>query len=538
MDPPPPTSGPAAGWFADPAGQSGLRWWDGTAWTEHTAPWPDPAPAPAPTPPPRRRSRALIITLVVVVIGGLAGGLALSQPSSNQSWPNGIGPIAAFVSKDRGLAFLHSVPIHFQAPKAFDKQIASQDQADTPSERADVRRLSAQYRALGLIGGSVNLVGAQTALDSGGVLAYYSDAQKDITVRGTTLTPATKVTIAHEMTHALQDQHFNLTKLDNRADTSDKSFAMTAVEEGDAVLTQNDYAGSLSPAEQRKANAEENAPDTSTPPSGPAPSAGPTGNSDYLDVTSAVPYVLGPDFVLVLYNVGGIPMINGAFTHPPASELDIVNPTAYLLGQRTRDLRPPVLSSGEKRDGAPDTFGAFDTYMTLSGRMDARSALAAADAWDGGSMIQYTEAGKTCTKFDVVGATSAQSNVLSAAFSAWAHALPPQQATVTQRGQTTDVVACDPGSSGTAGTRSREHALDLIDERNTNIASAYLYANLRPRAALCVGDLSINDPTLLNAENTANSSFSAPGASVQKAIDSQTRQLIATCEARGDQLSP
>ncbi len=314
MDPSPPTSGPAAGWFADPAGPGGLRWWDGTAWTEHTAPLPHAEPAPTPT--PRRRSRALIITLVVVIIGGLAGGLALSQPASNQSWPSGIGSIAAFVSKDRGLSFLHSVPIHFQAPKAFDKEIAAQDQADTPSERADVRRVSAQYRALGLIGGSVNLVGAETALDAGGVLAYYSGAQKDITVRGTALTPATKITIAHEMTHALQDQHFDLTKLDNRADTSDKSFAMTAVEEGDAVLTQNDYAGSLPPAEQRKANAEENAPDTSKPPGGAAPSAGPTGNSDYLDVTSAVPYVLGPDFVLVLYNVGGIPMISRAFTHP------------------------------------------------------------------------------------------------------------------------------------------------------------------------------------------------------------------------------
>ena len=33
-EPAPSTGGPAAGWFPDPDGE-GLRWWDGTAWTDH-----------------------------------------------------------------------------------------------------------------------------------------------------------------------------------------------------------------------------------------------------------------------------------------------------------------------------------------------------------------------------------------------------------------------------------------------------------------------------------------------------------------------
>jgi len=32
----PATGGPAAGWYPDPQGQAGLRWWDGGRWTEHT----------------------------------------------------------------------------------------------------------------------------------------------------------------------------------------------------------------------------------------------------------------------------------------------------------------------------------------------------------------------------------------------------------------------------------------------------------------------------------------------------------------------
>lgn len=36
----------AAGWYADPAGSGGLRWWDGVAWTASTAPMPAPAMSP------------------------------------------------------------------------------------------------------------------------------------------------------------------------------------------------------------------------------------------------------------------------------------------------------------------------------------------------------------------------------------------------------------------------------------------------------------------------------------------------------------
>jgi hypothetical protein len=30
--------GPPAGWYADPAGAGGQRYWDGAAWTQHTEP--------------------------------------------------------------------------------------------------------------------------------------------------------------------------------------------------------------------------------------------------------------------------------------------------------------------------------------------------------------------------------------------------------------------------------------------------------------------------------------------------------------------
>ena len=468
----------------------------------------------------------------------LAAGLAWSQSPSAPTWPASIAPIASFVSHDRGLAFLHPVPVHFQSPRTFDRQTAAQDQPDGATQKAQVLLQAAEFRALGLLGGSVNLVEAQTALDTGSVQAYYDDVKKDIVIRGANLTPGTKVTLAHELTHVLQDQHFNLVELDDGSSTADEEFAVTAIEEGDAVLTENDYAASLPVREQQEATAEENAPvaaaaggtgaRTGTAPIGPT---GPTGNEDFLGISSEVPYVLGPDFVLLLYNMGGIGMTNRAFEHPPRSELDIVNPSAYLLHQATRVLPPPALGRGERRIGSPDSFGAFETYMTLAGDMDATTALAAADGWGGGSMTQYRHDGVSCTRLDLVGRTAPQSDALARDFTIWAGALRQREAVavVTRRGETTTVSACDPGRGATAGPRSREHALDVVDERNANMASAYLYADLPPAVALCVGDRSVGDAALLLAEAAQNNSSGAPPKSVQTTIDSQMRDLIGSC---------
>jgi uncharacterized RDD family membrane protein YckC len=45
---------PPRGWYPDPSGQGALRWWDGTAWTQHVAQAP-PQPPPQPPSAPARR---------------------------------------------------------------------------------------------------------------------------------------------------------------------------------------------------------------------------------------------------------------------------------------------------------------------------------------------------------------------------------------------------------------------------------------------------------------------------------------------------
>ena len=93
------TTTPRPGWYPDPAddapADAGYRWWDGTAWTDHTA---DHAYAPSPDDviavgPPRRQSRmvrAVAWTVVVaLVLTTSAGALLLlwSGPPSGSGRP-------------------------------------------------------------------------------------------------------------------------------------------------------------------------------------------------------------------------------------------------------------------------------------------------------------------------------------------------------------------------------------------------------------------------------------------------------------------
>lgn len=91
---------PQPGWYPDPSGTPGLRWWDGASWSEHTHQGasavatevlprpavPEYAPEPPAAPAPRGRWKpiGLVALLLVVAVLGVVGLIAsLTAPKLN-----------------------------------------------------------------------------------------------------------------------------------------------------------------------------------------------------------------------------------------------------------------------------------------------------------------------------------------------------------------------------------------------------------------------------------------------------------------------
>lgn len=98
---------PPAGWYDDPAGTAGSRWWDGTAWTDHVraqAPNDDPPPPPGevssswatePAMPlsMSRRGRATAVVASVAVVVGLVAATAVGLGFGTGAGPEPPGPL-------------------------------------------------------------------------------------------------------------------------------------------------------------------------------------------------------------------------------------------------------------------------------------------------------------------------------------------------------------------------------------------------------------------------------------------------------------
>src|SRR5205823_9089305 len=144
------------------------------------------------------------------------------------------------------------VKVEYLSAADFQKQVTDSPE-DLKNQRDEIEQAAAVFRAAGLIGGDVDLGQAVNETQAADVIAIYDPSTKKILVRGDgPFTVETRVTLAHELTHVLQDQHFDLQKLDKAATDSKtgSSDALTGLVEGDAVRIQKKYLAEQSAADR------------------------------------------------------------------------------------------------------------------------------------------------------------------------------------------------------------------------------------------------------------------------------------------------
>jgi hypothetical protein len=241
-------------------------------------------------------------------------------------------------------------------------------------------------RMLGLIPTSADLRQIQASILGDQVAGYYDPNSKRLAlVRDATGSSEAiaEITLAHELTHALDDQVFGIQ--DVGSSTSDRSLAYTALLEGDATFVMARYA-------QRYVSG--------TGLLGAALSSGGGGSvanlPPYIQSSLEFPYLSGEAFVAALHDVArGWKLVDFALEkRPPVSTEQVMHPLKYEANERplrvTLNLEP-VLPAG--RRSLSSTLGEFVTEQVLERHGVPREQAARAAAGWGGDRYELWELG-------------------------------------------------------------------------------------------------------------------------------------------------
>ena len=230
----------------------------------------------------------------------------------------------------RGLPFLK--PVAYRTiPRSELPSVLRQKLAQQVPDR-EFRSEEVALGALGLLPSSIDL--KKTYLDLLGeqIGAFYDQHSRELyTFSNQSLSNSqSRVILAHELTHALEDQHFHLENLPLEAEgNDDRALAASALVEGDATLVMDRYMiGDLSTSALKDSLASALTTDVRQLVAAPR----------FLRETLVFPYLKGQDFCQALYTHGGWKALADAFRHPPSSSSQILHPERFLALPRQEPL--------------------------------------------------------------------------------------------------------------------------------------------------------------------------------------------------------
>ena len=450
--------------------------------------------------------------VVLALIAGAAFVLLKGGRDYPSAWDARVAPIAAWAEKERELPFDHPVKVNFLSEDEY-KELATQgggdDSADTDQYYADQL---AQLRALGFVSGDVDLKQAGNTLNDSGTLAYYDPDVEEVFVRGTEMTPALRVTLAHELTHVLQDQHFDLGRMDELS--SGRAAVLRALAEGDATKVEDAYIETLSKDDKAAYEKE------STSGSDEAEAEIDEKVPPILTTLFASPYILGPELIAYLDQQGGWDAIDEALKDPPTEEA-MFDPMTYktdAADERTVEITAPegaeVIETSE--------FGPTAWYLLLASRVPPAVALKATDGWAGDQYVVYREDDKVCLDAKVEGDEPSDVTELADALQVWTAQSPKGTASVKSSDGTVTFHSCDPGKDAKAvGTEITPDVLAVPVVR-TQVYTQALEADRSPKEAACYAN-GIVDTFTLEQINDPKGEYLNSDAGQQKILElSQT----------------
>ena len=406
-----------------------------------------------------------------------------------EAWDERFVTLVSFVERRRGLPFRAPVKVELLDPEEFQRGLVKDQRRAlerlSAAERDALRSETGVLRALGLFEGEYDLV---SHLDdpASAVLGYYDPETKVIRVSAPTLDLFSEATLVHELTHALQDQYFDLGRMEN-IESDGALAAFRALTEGDASRIEAAYVERFNDEELAQylegatayfeasvggEDGEDGVEQADTP--------------EIYGVYAAAPYVLGETFVSLLEAARGAEAVDAAFREPPTGEEHILDPWTFIDGHERRPVDPPALEPGDRKIEDGD-LGALTWYLLLAERIDPKATLLAFDGFGSDAYVTFDRAGRVCLAARFQGDTNADNLQMVGALEAWRDAMPPGVVTVTRRASVIDVLSCDPGTGAVAVT-GRGPVAVLLPIVRTGIAVTLLDEGGTRLEAQCAGN--------------------------------------------------
>jgi hypothetical protein len=456
---------------------------------------------------------AVAISVTVTGVGVPAGA------ATGGDWDPRIAPVAHKVERLRGLKFERPVPIRVLGNQAFEKRYGG-TQEPTKSDRKELDRTNAAFLAIGLLDAPMDPDVLTDAYGSQ-VLGFYDDHAQEIVVRGDGLDSApTRATLAHELTHALQDQHFDLQKLRARA-RGTESAVPNALLEGDATRIGDRYKDGLPQSDRDEIDAHARSvsdESTALPP--------------IIAVSAAGSYALGEVATLMLEADGKQKAIDAALGSPPLDDIVLLDPAALLNGFSAVKVPRPELATGERALGKSFPWGAWGLYLIFASRLPAGDALDAAERW-GGDSYQVFERGSTpCVRIVATGRNgSADTEALAAAFRAWSAAAPSDAQASVAANRVTFTSCAPAGGTTPVSEAALTQALTHIALRNGIVVGA-VGSKLSSSTATCIADEVLRLPAVSAAVASITSLDDEPDADFDTVLQDAVEQNVPAIRAK------
>jgi hypothetical protein len=315
---------------------------------------------------------------------------------------NEVNLIQAQVIEERGLQPSFQVPVVLLSPDELRQNVTNDFLSDyTDEEMADdVLELA----IIGLIEPGFDLKGFYTELLSEQVAGYYDDELGEMfVVRGEGFEGPEHLTYAHEYTHALQDQNYDIDKgLQYNDETCDldteRCAAIQSLIEGDATLSEFSWFQNYATTEDQQQIIEYiNSLDSPIYDSAPA----------FLQDDFVFPYNMGLSFVQFFYGQGGWDAVDALYQDPPVSTEQILHPERYPADKPIPvDLPDLSATLGDGwREITRNQMGEWYTFIIMAraadaaARLDDTIAQEAAAGWGGDEYLVLHNAEANATAF-------------------------------------------------------------------------------------------------------------------------------------------